>query len=164
MKTLPRLLLLASLLPALTACVQLADVDATRSPRFATMLGQEFELKEPLLVRGVKHDARATTPDYALVMPSPGIGGRFIVDLGTLPRGTRFRIVGVTTHRASLFPSTRYVISLLDRSLPGAAGREILLSDAASWHLYLEPTSADAAPRLNERFFRPLPSSPASSR
>lgn len=156
MRPLLPLLLVATALSGLTGCVQLAEVDSTHAPRFASMLGREYELREELLVRGVKRDARSAAPDYVLVMPPPGIGGRFIVDLGTLPRGTRFRIVGVTTHRSRLFPSTRYVISLRDQAIADPADRDILITDTSSWDLYLAPSSPAEAPQLNPRFFRAL--------
>lgn len=120
------------------------------------MIGQEFELKEELLVRGVKWNSRSTGPDYLLVMPPPGIGGRFTMDFGKLPAGSRFRIVGVVTRQSKLFPSTRYVIALMDHQIGQAENKEIRITDTSKERLYVEPDDPDQPPQLSERFFRRL--------
>lgn len=155
-----RILKILSLaLAALTqfGCVMLKTVDSTRAPIFAATIGQRFELKEPLLVHGIKSDEdRGRDFSYVLLTAPPGIGGRFVVKLDEVSAGSRFTIVGVTTHRSTLFPSTRYVVRFDDEALIASAGKPIRLSDLGTIKLYTKPTSPDVAPRLSERFFRPL--------
>lgn len=96
-----------------TGCVQLATVDSTRDPLYAPMIGRTYELTQKFLVRGIQLiDQKSPDPAYILIMPPPGIGGHLVTDLGLLAAGSRFKIVGVVTHRSELFPSTRYEIAL----------------------------------------------------
>lgn len=153
----PAASVLVSLLLGQTACVQLAEVDSTSAPIYASMIGREFELRENFVASGVKLPPKFDEVDYILIMPPPGIASKYrIVDLGDLPAGSRIRIVGVVTRRSELFHSTRYVISLLNHPLAGSEGRQIRIQDAAAWQLYVNPASPDAAPQLSENYFRPL--------
>ena len=148
---------LLSLLLGQTACVQLAEVDSTPAPVYASMIGREFELREEFVARGVKLPPGFDEVNYILIMPPPGIASRYrIVDLGAIPAGRRFRIVGVVTHRSELFPATQYVVSFLNHPLAGSEGRQIRIQDAAAWRLYVKPASPVEAPQLNEEYFRPL--------
>lgn len=148
---------LASLLLGQTACVQLAEVDSTSAPIYASMIGREYELKENFVARGVKLPPKFDQVNYILIMPPPGIASRYrIVDLGDMPAGSRFRIVGVVTHRSELFPATQYVVSSLNHPVAGSEGRQIRIQDAAAWQLYVKAAAPDEAPQLNEKYFRSL--------
>lgn len=148
---------LALLLLGQTACVQLAEVDSTAAPVYAAMIGREFELKERFVALGVKLPPKFDEVNYILIMPPPGIASQYrMVELGDLPAGSRIRIVGVVTHRSGLFPSTRYVVALLNHPLAGSEGREIRIQDAVAWQLYAKPASPAEAPQLSEKYFRPL--------
>lgn len=140
----------------LTGCVQLAVVDSTDAPRFQAMIGREYALMQPFLIRGVKRNSKDTEPDYILIMPPPGIGGRFITDLGRAPVGSRFKIIGVVTHRSKLFPSTRYVIAFSDRGIVRAAGRKVMINDASGFKSYEKPVSPNGAPTLSRQYFQPI--------
>jgi hypothetical protein len=152
--------LFALALVALTqfGCVMLETVDSTRAPIYAVMLGQRFELKQLFLAHGIKSDEdRGRDFSYVVIGPPPGIGGRFVVKLGPVAAGSRFTIVGVTTHRSKLFPSTEYVVRFDDEALIASAGKPIRISDGRYWNLYAEPASPGEAPQLNEHYFRPIP-------
>jgi hypothetical protein len=150
-------LLLGSLLPALlSGCVHLAEVDSTADPKYRAMIGREYALRQEFRACGAKWDHQSAEPDHILIMPPPGIGGRYIVDLGRVPAETRFRIVGVVTRRSKLFPSTEYVVALLDHRLPRSAGKAVRIYNVAAWPLHEKPRSFAEAPRLNEFYFRPL--------
>lgn len=159
MKTLPvyPLLVLASAVLLQTGCVQLAEVDSTRSPAFAPMIGREFELKEEFGAFGIKLPPKFDHVDYVLIMPPPGIFSRYrILDLGKIAAGSRFKIVGVVTRRSELFPSTEYVVSFADRDFGLADGTPIRINATSTWRLYTKPTSPESPPQLNERFFLPV--------
>lgn len=151
-----RPLLAASLLAALAGCVQLARVDATADAKYRSLVGREFELREDFLACGVKQDSARPAIHEVAIMPPPGLGGRFIVALGRIPAGSRFRIVGVTNHRSELFPKTEYVVLFLDHRIPGAEGKPVRIYNVALWPLYEKPAEAGAAPTLSERYFRPV--------
>jgi hypothetical protein len=88
-------------------------------------------------------------------MPPPGIYSRYrIADLGAVPAGSRFKIVGAVTHRSELFPLTEYVISFGE--LRFGEDKPVRITSAAGAQLYLKPVSPDDAPQLNERYFRSL--------
>ena len=141
-----------------TGCVQLATVDSTRDPLYAPMIGRTYELAQPFVVRGIKlPDQTSPNPAYILIMPPPGIGGHLVTDLGLLAAGSRFRIVGVITHRSELFPSTRYEIALEYPELIQSRGAPIRINDVAAWKTYEKPTAPDRPPELSETYFRPIP-------
>jgi hypothetical protein len=141
-----------------TGCVQLATVDSTRDPLYAPMIGRTYELTQKLVVRGIQLiDQKSPDPAYILIMPPPGIGGHLVVDLGLLAAGSRFRIVGVITHRSKLFPSTQYVISLEHPQLIQSGGAPVRIRDIPAWKLYDQPAAPDQPPGLNESYFRPIP-------
>ncbi len=149
------LLLAAGCTVFLTACVQLAEVDSTDSPVYASMIGREFELKENLVARGIKLPPKFAAVDYILIMPLPGIYSRYrILDLGAVPAGSRFRIIGVVTHRSKLFPITEYVISFSGHRF--GEDKPVRITSAAGAQLYLKPASPHEAPQLSERYFHVL--------
>lgn len=149
-------LLAAAALLALAGCVRLATVDATADARYRSIVGREYELREPFRACGVKHDFPQDHFDEVAIMPPPGIGGRYIVDLGLIPAGSRIRVVGVTNHRSKLFPKTEYVVVFPDHRIPGADGKPIRLYNVALWPLYEQPVDENSAPQLSARYFRPL--------
>ena len=143
-----------------TGCVQLETVNSTRDPLYAPMIGRTYELTKKFVVRGIQLiDQKSPGPAYILVMPPPGIGGHLVTDLGLLAAGTRFKIVGVVTHRSKLFPSTQYAIALDYPDLIRSDGTPIRVNDVAAWKLYEEPTAPDRPPELSETYFRPIPAS-----
>ena len=121
------------------------------------MIGRTFELREEFLVYGIKRpDQKSPEPDFILIMPPPTIGGHLILDLGRMPAGSRFQIVGVVTRRSKLFPSTEYVISFANRSISQTEGKQVRINATSTWHLYVKPASAEEPPQLNELYFRPI--------
>lgn len=158
-KSLPGLLLLVlALFPS--ACVQLAEIDSSQAPEYRSMIGQRFELKEEFLLKGVKRDLRSKTPDYFLVVPRPGVGGPEFFDLGVVPRGSEFEIVGVVTHESKLFPMTAYVVRFANGTTGEANAAGVRLNAASGFHLYLKPASPQEAPPLNPRYFQAITASP----
>lgn len=154
-----RLLLAAGCTVFLTACVQLAEVDSTDSPVYASMIGREFELKENLVACGIKLPPEFDEVDHVLIMPPPGIYSRYrILDLGAVPAGSRFKIVGVVTHLSELFPITEYVISFGEHRF--GEDKPVRITSASGAQLYLKPVSPHEAPRLSERYFRPVENAP----
>lgn len=141
-------------------CVQLAEVDSTHSPVYASMVGRAFELKTDFFAHGIKlPDQRTPEPQYILIMPPPRIRGHLVIDLDRIPAGSRFRIVGVVTHRSKLFPSTEYSIAFDDPRAFQANGRPIRINATThSWHLYVKPASPDAPPQLNPEYFKAVAS------
>jgi len=138
------------------ACVQLAEMDASRLPRYQAMIGRQFTLKEDLLVKGVKRDLRSKQPDYAMLVGVPGIGGPEFLELGIKPAGSRFTIVGVIVHKSQLFPATAYVVRFAD-GVPVAPGIiDVRISDQNGFKFHAKPLSPEEAPQLSERYFAPV--------
>ena len=141
------------------ACVQLAEVDSSQSPKYRSMIGREFALKEDFHVLGVKRDLRSTEPDYILIIPAakPGIGGPEFFDLGAVPAGSRFKIVGVIERRFKFLPQATYVADFASDALSGAKLVAVRLRDSHVHPLYSTPISPSDPPQLNERYFQALP-------
>lgn len=152
-----RLLSVALLLPVLVSCVQLALIDASADPKYREVIGREYMLREDFLACGSKHDYPSPGFDHVLIMPPPGLGGRYIVPLGRIPAGSRFRIVGVVDRRSELFKNPEYVVAFQDFRIPGAEGKPVRLYHVALWPLYEKPAGDGTAPMLSERYFRLLP-------
>lgn len=153
-----RLALILLLTTFQIGCVQLATVDSTRDPLYASMIGRTYELTQSFVVRGIKlPDQKPPDPAYILIMPPPGIGGHLVTDLGLLAAGSRFRIVGVVTHRSELFPSTEYVIALEYPELIRSGSTPIRINNVYAWKLYEKPTAPDRPPELSETYFRQIP-------
>jgi len=154
----PKILSLALAALTQSGCVVLETMDSTRAPIYAAMIGQRFELRRAFLVHGIKSDEdRGRDFSYVLLTPPPGIGGRFVVKLDEVPSGSRFTIIGVTTRRSTLFPSTRYGVRFDDEALIASAEKPVRLSaEHGNMKLYTEPASPGEAPGLNKLYFRPL--------
>lgn len=152
-------LLIVSLVSLQTSCVQLAVVDSTLNPKYRPMIGRQFALREDFLVRGVRWDLRSTQPDYILMMPAtkPGIGGPEFTELGVLPKGTHFEIVGVVDRRSTLFPETAYVARFAPNTLAKVDLASVRFNSSHLFPLFLKPASPDEAPQLSEAYFQPLP-------
>ncbi len=116
------------------------------------MIGRVFETQEDLLIRGVKRDLRATRPDYIVLMPAPGIGGPEIFNLGTIPRGRRFRITGVIDRKNSLFSKPQYVVEFSGAPITNESVESIQLYNVQAFPLYLLPVADGAAPPLNPKY------------
>lgn len=156
MKILFRLLPAVLQLFAATGCVQLATIDATAEAKYRDVIGREYALRKDFLACGSKPDYPDPGFDHIFIMPRPGIGGRYIVKLGTIPAGTRFRIVGVIHRRSDLFKKPEYAVALQDFQLPQAEGKPIRLYNVAAWPLYEKPADANTAPQLSERYVSAL--------
>ena len=136
-----------------TACVQLAEIDVTASPRYRSMLGREFTLKEDLKVKGVKRDLRSKQPDYAMLVGTPGIGGPEFFELGIKPAGSRFTIVGVIYRKSRLFPATAYLVRFADGITVAPGITDIRISDENGFKFHDKPPSPEEAPSLSARYF-----------
>ena len=152
-------LLVVFLVAFQAACVQLAVFDSSLNPKYGPMIGRQFALKEDFLVRGVRWDLRSTQPDYILMMPAtrPGIGGPEFTELGVLPKGIRFEIVGVVDRTSPLFPETSYVARFAPNTLANVDLASVRFSSSRLFPLFLKPASPDEAPQLSEAYFQPLP-------
>jgi hypothetical protein len=150
-RILPCVLLFSAVL--LTACVQLAEIDVTTSPRYRSMIGREFILKEDLKVKGVKRELRSKQPDYAMLEGSPGINGPEFFELGSKRAGSRFTIVGVIVHKSQLFPATAYVVRFADGVAVAPGITDIRISDQNGFRFHDRPPSPDEAPPLSARYF-----------
>jgi hypothetical protein len=154
------LLLLATLLAGMTGCVQLDLADVSAAPAYQSMIGREFELQTDMLIKGVKRDLRSTRPDYILLMPAPGIGGNEIFSLGTIPRGRRFRIVGVIDRKNRLLSKPQYVVQFSGAPITDAIVESIQIYNVSGLRVYLPPESKDRAPRLDPAYFRNVTTAP----
>ena len=143
-------------------CVQLKEIDSTRSPLFGRMLGNEFELLEEFIAIGVKGEYPSAELTSVLIMPRPGLAiTRFLVELGRVPAGSRFKIVGVVTRTSKLFPSIEYAISFKDHSSPRSGNLLVRIPDGKVYFpAYVKPISPSEAPTLNERYFRSIGGTP----
>ena len=139
-------------------CFRLSEVDSTHSPFFARMLGNEFELLEEFIAIGVKGEYPSAEITSVLIMPRPGQAiTRFLVELGRVPAGSRFKIVGVVTRTSKLFPSIEYAISFKEHSIPRSGNLLVRIPDGKVYFpAYVKPISPSEAPTLNERYFRPI--------
>jgi hypothetical protein len=122
------------------------------------MIGRAFELREDFDAYGIKlPDQRTPDPAYIVIMPPPRIGGHLVLDLGRVPAGSRFRIVGVVTRRSKLFPSTEYTVFFDDARSFQANGKPVRIqATTPSWKLYVQPASPGEPPQMNEQYFKPL--------
>lgn len=121
------------------------------------MIGREFELKAEFLLLGMKDAPKFEELGHILIVPPPGIHSSYrILYLGHRPAGSRFRIVGVVTHKSKLFPLVQYVISFTDDRTGETKGKEVRIPDASGWGLYVKPAFPDEAPQLSEQYFKPL--------
>ena len=152
-------ILFAFLVSLQVGCVQLAVVGSTQNPRYASMIGRQFALKEDFLVRGVRWDLRATRPDYILMMPAtkPGIGGPEFTELGVLPKGSRFEIVGAVDRTSTLFPETSYVARFAPDTIAQVELATVRFHSSHLFPLLLKPAAPGEAPHLSEVYFQPLP-------
>jgi len=141
---------------AQSACVQLAEKNASQAPRYQTMIGRQFNLKEDLKVKGVKRDLRSKQPDYAMLIGTPGINGPEFFELGSKPAGSRFTIVGVVTHKSRLFTATAYVVRFADGVAVAPGISDIRISDQNGFGFHIKSQSSEDAPQLNERYFAPV--------
>jgi hypothetical protein len=137
-----------------SGCVQLARVDVSQSQLFASEMGKCFVVKEPLIARGVKQDLRAKQPDFVTIMSPPGASGPEFFEAQPVPPGTRFRIVGVTTRRSQLFPSTQYLITFDNLRLSDAEGIPVRISDVSGHRLYDRAKPHGPIPKLSAEFFQ----------
>ncbi len=140
-----------------SGCVKLTVVDSTHSPVFASMVGAEFELVEEFMAIGTKWDSRSVAFDSILVAPQErrSFTSRY-VDLGRVPAGSRFKLVGVET-RWRFSPSNQYVIAFTNHTIPQSANLPTTIPDyMVSFPAYVKAKIPSEAPSLNERYFRPL--------
>ncbi len=136
-----------------SGCFRLAVFDATQSPVFASVIGTEYELKTALSAVGQRPEPQVD-PDYILLMPHPIGAQRYNVDLGSVPAGTRFKIVGVLMPTSMIYPSTQYVIAFSNYSNPRFGMLPVKIYNGPVFDLYLKAEHPNAAPALNERYFR----------
>jgi hypothetical protein len=134
-------------------CFRLAVFDATQSPVFASVIGTEYELRTALWAVGSRPETQVD-PDYILLMPQPTGPRRYNVDLGSVPAGTRFRIVGVSMLTPMINPSIQYVIAFSNYSNPRFGMLPVKIYNGKVFGLYLKVEQPNAAPGLNERYFR----------
>lgn len=152
------ILLIVFLASFQTACTQLEVLDSTQNPKYRSVIGRQFALKEDFLVRGVRWDLRAAQPDYILMIPAtkPGIGGPEFTELGVLPKGSRFEVVGVVDRTSTLFPQTSYVARFAPGTLTQVDLASVRFHSSQLFPLFLKPASPAEAPQLSEVYFQPL--------
>jgi hypothetical protein len=156
-KSLLALLVCCSLL-LLGGCVQLAEVDSTREPKYKEALGRVYLTLQELEAFGIRRTlARdVVDADYVLILTPRGISGPEVTQTKLIPAGTRLRVVGVMTHKFKLMGTVMYVVELEGFDLGFAVGRAIRINDAMGFKMYHQPRQKDQAPELNPEFFRLL--------
>lgn len=129
----------------------LAADESGRFDKVQNQVGMQFALKKELLLKGVKLDLKANTPDHFVLVALPGIGGPEIFDLGSLPAGIRIKVVGLI-EKKRLFQRVReYEVVILAPSKAGES--RVRVSSSYAFRLYQDGVSSRAAPRLSAEYF-----------
>lgn len=115
-----------------------------------------YETREDLLVRGVRD--HFGDKDYSRIglYARPGVGGPEFVNLGVLPAGSKFEIVGQARTGWWPFAKVEFVIRLLGPAPFDIGTRPVRISSAAALHLYVKD-DASGERRLNPRYFTETP-------
>ncbi len=165
---------LALLAGAGTGCVQLKLDNATGSARYAPVVGKRYELAQDFILQSVREEV-GEAPRYARIIAKPivyipqydprnrrydprgkpGYVTRFVTDLGFLPAGTRFSVVGVLTRGAPM-TQVHYVIAIEGDQSQIAGHLPVRLSEQWGKDVYLAPAAAGEAPKPCAPFFGPV--------
>ena len=120
-------------------------------------IGMELVLLKDLLLKGVKLDLKASAPDYFVLVAPPGIGGPEIFDLGSLPAGTRIRVVGLIEKKRLVRSVREYEVAILS---PSKAGKSLVrVSSSYAFRLYQKGVTPQVVPRLSAEYFA-MPAAP----
>lgn len=155
-------------------CVQLELADSTASPLYVPVIGKKYELSQDFIIRSVRVEVGAA-PSFAYIFAKPavyipqydpksrlydprrrpGYVTRFETDLGFLPAGTRFSIIGALTREAP-FARMNYLIMIEGVSSQLAGDLPVRLGERRGDERYLTPAANERAPVPNVQFFRPV--------
>ncbi len=92
--------------------------NVSHDDRYKLLIGAEFKTKVELLGIGVTFDANYKQHvDYVFITPEPGFTGPEVIFIKRIPKGIKFRVVGVLISNRLFNNRLFYEIKILDSKL-----------------------------------------------
>ncbi len=98
-------------------CGKVTYVDVSNEPEYQAMVGKTFKVVGPLLAYGIREHSAAPI-EYVTLMPPPGIEGRTIVSLGSVPRDSTISIKAAQRATFIIYDPLRYRVSATIADMP----------------------------------------------
>ena len=118
----------------LTGCSEKYE-DASAEGDYSTLIGQELETRDEMLIHGVTIDKDNNKEvSYFSVTPRPGFDGPEVVTRSILPAGTRFQVERVEKCTSCWLSRTRLCVSV--PSKPKYSGAPVYIRGIGDQHIF----------------------------